>query len=153
MEERTLFCPPVEARRSSRIPVPRIIPDSTYGDRPLIQIERDLRGLAPIQEESMQAEPRPTNKEDDIGQMYSSKWISYHLSMAVETTNAPLPKQYRDILKLSKENQGSWMSAMKDEIKSLHERKIWKLVDLPKGCQPVKGRWVYVIKPDGRKKA
>jgi hypothetical protein len=64
----------------------------------------------------MQAEPRPTNEDDDIGQMYSSKWISYHLSMAVETTNAPLPKQYRDILKLSKEDQGSWMSAMKDEI-------------------------------------
>jgi hypothetical protein len=36
----------------------------------------------------MQAEPHPTNEEDDIGQMYSSKWISYHLSMAVETTNA-----------------------------------------------------------------
>jgi hypothetical protein len=58
----------------------------------------------------MQAEPCPTNEEDDIGQMYSSKWISYHLSMAVETTNAPLPKQ------------GSWMSAMKYEIKSLHKR-------------------------------
>jgi hypothetical protein len=124
-----------------------------YGDRPPIQIERDLQGLAPIQEESMQAEPRPTNEEDDIGQMYSSKWISYHLSMAVETTNAPLPKQYRDVLKLSKEDQGSWMSAMKDEIKSLHERKVWKLVHLPKGHQPIKGRWVYVVKPDGRKKA
>jgi hypothetical protein len=73
--------------------------------------------------------------------------------MAVETTNAPLPKQYRDVLKLSKEDQGSWMSAMKDEIKSLHERKVWKLVDLHKGRQPVKGRWVYVVKPDGRKKA
>jgi hypothetical protein len=78
-----------------------------YGDQPPIQIERDLRGLAPIQEESMQTEPCSTNEEDDIGQMYSSKWISYHLSMAVETTNAPLSKQYRDILKLSKEDQGS----------------------------------------------
>ena len=51
LEERTLTCPPVEARRSACIPVPRIIPDSTYGDRPPLQIERDLRGLAPIQEE------------------------------------------------------------------------------------------------------
>jgi hypothetical protein len=101
----------------------------------------------------MHAEPRPTNEKDDIGQIYSSKWISYHLSMAVETTNTPLPKQYRDVIKLSKEDHGSWMSAMKDEIKSLHERKVWKLVDLPKGHQPVKGRWVYVIKPDGCKKA
>jgi hypothetical protein len=124
-----------------------------YGDRPPIPIERDLQGLAPIQEESMQTEPHPTNEEDNIGQMYSSKWISYHLSMAVETTNAPLPTQYRDILKLSKEDHGSWMSAMKDKIKSLHERKVWKLVDLPRGHQPIKERWVYVIKPDGHKKA
>jgi hypothetical protein len=73
--------------------------------------------------------------------------------MAVETTNAPLPKQYRDVFKLSKEDQESWMSVMKDQIKSLHERKVWKLVDLPKGCQPIKGRWVYVVKLDGCKKA
>jgi hypothetical protein len=45
------------------------------------------------------------------------------------------------------------MSAMKDEIKLLHQRKVWKLVDLPKGHQPVKRRWVYVVKPDGHKKA
>ena len=54
LEERTLIRPPVEARRSARIPVPRFLPDSTYGDRPPLQIEQDLRGLAPIQEESMQ---------------------------------------------------------------------------------------------------
>jgi hypothetical protein len=68
------------------------------------------------------------------------------------TTNAPLPKQYRDVLRLSKEAHGSWMSAMNDEIKLLHERKVWKLVDLLKGCQLIKGRWVYVVKPDVHKK-
>ena len=153
MEERTLTRPPVEARRSARIPVPRFISNSTYGDRPPLQIERDLRGLAPIQEESMQVEPCPTNKEDDLGQMYSSKWIRHHLSMAVETTNSPLPKQYRDVLKLSKDDQELWKSAMNDEIKSLRERKVWELVDLPKGCRTIKGRWVFAVKSDGCKKA
>ena len=38
-------------------------------------------------------------------------------------------------------------------MKSLHERKIWDLVDLPKGRQPIKGRWVYAVKSDGHKKA
>ena len=42
----------------------------------------------------MQVESHPTNEEEDLGQMYSSKWIRYHLSMAVESTNSPLPKQY-----------------------------------------------------------
>ena len=101
----------------------------------------------------MQVEPHPTNEEDDLGQMYSSKWIHHHLSMAVETTNSPLPKQYRDILKLSKEDQRLWRSAMNDEVESLHERKVWELVDLPKGRRTIKGRWVFAVKSDGHKKA
>ena len=101
----------------------------------------------------MQVKPHPTNEDDDLGQMYSSKWIRHHLSMAVETTNSPLPKQYRDALKLSKEDQGLWKSAMNDEIKPLHERKIWELVHLPKGHCTIKGRWVFAVKSDGRKKA
>ena len=42
---------------------------------------------------------------------------------------------------------------MKEEIKSLNERKVWNLVNLPPGCTPVKGRWVYAVKSDGQKKA
>ena len=42
---------------------------------------------------------------------------------------------------------------MKEEIKSLYERKVWDLIDLPKGCQTVKERWVYAIKSDSCKKA
>ena len=38
-------------------------------------------------------------------------------------------------------------------MKSLYERKVWDLVDLPKGCQPIKGRWVYALKSDKCKKA
>ena len=99
----------------------------------------------------MQVELCPTNEKDDIGQMYSSKWIHHHLSMAMESTL--LPKQYRDVLKLSKEDQGLWKSAMNDEIKSLHERKVWELVNLPKGRRTIKGRWVFAVKSDSHKKA
>ena len=42
---------------------------------------------------------------------------------------------------------------MKEEMKSLHERKVWNLVDLSKGHQPIKGRWIYAVKSDGHKKA
>ena len=38
-------------------------------------------------------------------------------------------------------------------MKSLHERKVWDLVDLPKGHQPNKRRWVYAVKSDRCKKA
>ena len=42
---------------------------------------------------------------------------------------------------------------MKKEIKSLYERKVWDLVDLPKGHQSIKGRWIYAVKSNGHKKA
>jgi hypothetical protein len=42
---------------------------------------------------------------------------------------------------------------MDDEIKSPMERNVWKLVVLPPGRVPIKGRWVYAVKSDGRKKA
>ena len=150
-----MFQPPVQ-RRSACIPISRVLPNNTYGDRPPIHIERDLeQGLVPIQKEPITVEqpaPTPTNEKDDIGAMYSQQWIQHHLSMAVETLGS-LPKHFKDILKMRKEDQEPWMIAMKEEIKSLHERKVWDLIDLPKGCQTVKGRWVYAMKSDSRKKA
>ena len=59
--------------------------------------------------------------------------------MAVETLGS-LCKHFKDILKMRKKDQKPWMTAMKEEIKSLHERKVWDLVDLSKGHQTVKGR-------------
>ena len=64
--------------------------------------------------------------------------------MAVEMLGS-LPKYFKDVLKIRKKDQEPWMTAMKEEIKSLHERKVWDLIDLPKGHQTVKGRWVYTV--------
>ena len=64
--------------------------------------------------------------------------------MAVKMLDS-LSKHYKDILKMRKEDQEPWMTAMKEEIKSLHERKVWDLIDLPKDHQTIKGRWVYAI--------
>ena len=47
--------------------------------------------------------------------MYSQQWIRHHLSMAVEMLGS-LPKHYKDILKMRKEDQEPWMTAMKEEI-------------------------------------
>ena len=54
---------------------------------------------------------------------------------------------------MDKKEQEQWNSAIKEEMKSFHERKVWDLVDLPKDCQPIKGRWIYAVKFDGCKKA
>uniref|UniRef100_A0A0W0G0N8 Uncharacterized protein n=1 Tax=Moniliophthora roreri TaxID=221103 RepID=A0A0W0G0N8_MONRR len=39
--------------------------------------------------------------------------------------------QYKDILTLSKDEQKKWMAACHDKLKSLQERNVYKLVDLP----------------------
>ena len=54
---------------------------------------------------------------------------------------------------MRKKDREPWMTAMKKEIKSLYERKVWDLIDLPKGHQTVKERSVYAMKSDGHKKA
>ena len=88
---------------------------------------------------------RLTNELEDLGEIYSSKWIQHHFALAVNQGEWNISKKYQDIAKLSWEQQKSWYDATKDKMKSLHERKVWDLVDLPKGWQCVKGKWVFAI--------
>ena len=117
-DERSTFRPPVEERRSTRIPRPRFIPDSVYGDRPPLAIERDIQeGLDLIQEDEPQPQRVeedivPTNQQDDINDMYSNAWFRSHMSNAVEAADRIVPKQYRDFLKLSRDDQKDWQKAM-----------------------------------------
>ena len=95
--------------------------------------------------------PKPTNEEDDIGQMYSGSWIRHHLSLAAMVVG--IPNQYRDIAKMLKEEQHHWCAACEEEMKSLKEQKVWDLVDLPEGHRSVGNHWVFTRKSDGRYKA
>uniref|UniRef100_A0A0W0FAZ7 Putative reverse transcriptase RNA-dependent DNA polymerase n=1 Tax=Moniliophthora roreri TaxID=221103 RepID=A0A0W0FAZ7_MONRR len=45
------------------------------------------------------------------------------------------------------------MAACHDELKSLQECNVYKLVDLPQGQKAIKSRWVFDVKTDGRYKA
>ncbi|RXW13284.1 hypothetical protein EST38_g12566 [Candolleomyces aberdarensis] len=42
---------------------------------------------------------------------------------------------------------------MSEEIDALKGRQVFELVDLPKGRRAIRGRWVFDIKSDGRKRA
>ena len=46
--------------------------------------------------------PQPTNEDDDISDMYSSKWICHYMTLAVDSSPTLLPKHYKDILKQPK---------------------------------------------------
>ena len=60
---------------------------------------------------------------------------------------------YRDVLKLSKEDQGLWKSARTMKRQIVTETKVWELVDLPKGRYTIKGRWFSAVESDDCKTA
>ena len=51
------------------------------------------------------------------------------------------------------DNQKEWKEACHEELDSLRRRKVFKLVDPPKGHKVIKNQWVFDLKSDGRKKA
>jgi len=42
-----------------------------------------------------------------------------------------------------------WLESCLEELKSLKDRDVYEIVDLPKGRKAVKNHWVLNIKPDG----
>ena len=43
-----------------------------------------------------------------------------------------------------------WIDAMKDEMKSMDQNKVWDLVELPKGYKKVGSKWVFKTKRDSK---
>ena len=43
-----------------------------------------------------------------------------------------------------------WIDAMKDEMTSISQNKVWSLVDFPNGCRLIKCKWVFKTKHDAK---
>jgi hypothetical protein len=166
---------PMEPRiRPPQLIKPVIQKDSVYGNRTPIQIKQEIRSeqdfVRRILRQGHQDQPEPStpqqrdpdtpspenpDEEEPNTQagkiVLSSTSFAELLSYAVETID--VPKFFRDIKKMPKEDQQGWIDACDNEIKSLAERKVWKLVDLPQNCRTIKCRWVLVRKADRCKKA
>ena len=41
-----------------------------------------------------------------------------------------------------------WLEAMKSEIGSMYENKVWTLVDLPNDRQDIENKWIFKMKTD-----
>ena len=93
----------------------------------------------------------------DLNQMAKeggNKSIQYLLAQAVDMEKNPREGHFWDILKIKQSDPKAfkeWFNAMKAEIQALNDRQVWELVDLPQDRKPIKCRWVYDVKTDGRK--
>jgi Reverse transcriptase (RNA-dependent DNA polymerase) len=45
-------------------------------------------------------------------------------------------------------NSHKWTKTMNEEIKSMHDNKIWDIVLLPEGVKPIDCKWIFKIKND-----
>ena len=45
-------------------------------------------------------------------------------------------------------DSAKWLEAMKSEMGSMYENKLWTLVDLPKDWQAIKNKWIFKKKTD-----
>jgi len=100
--------------------------------------------------------PNPDNVPDSalarMCRQGGKELCSFLLSKAVPT-HSKLPKFYRDIARMPKEQQKEWKQACEAELEALRERNVYELVDPPKDRKIIQNRWVFAIKSDGRKKA
>jgi hypothetical protein len=60
---------------------------------------------------------------------------------------------FRDIIKMPRDAQNEWKQACHEELDSLCRRKVFELIDPPKGRKVIKNHWVFNLKSDGHKKA
>lgn len=47
-------------------------------------------------------------------------------------------------------NKEKWIKAMEEEIKSMHDNKVWDVVSLSKGSKPVGYKWIFETKRDSK---
>ena len=45
-------------------------------------------------------------------------------------------------------DSNKWLEAMKSEIGSMYENKVWTLVDLPNDRQAIENKWIFKKKTD-----
>src|ERR1700759_2959721 len=170
-QKKVLIQIPEQLRRSSRIRKPVIKPDSAYGQRKPTsilrqQIDEDKKSMDPETSfwtsGSSAEEPGTTeDSESEVERIASgsgNKALKMLLSKAVEIKRDFLPITYKDVDKIRNSDPvqfKAWQSAMQDEINALNDRDVWELVDRRSinNRKPIRCRWVYSIKSDGRKRA
>ena len=147
-----------------------MIGDNPGSSRDRSQQDQSIPGGIPAQSNSDPPSDQSENphSEDEVDQQLLSrlaqeggvKFLDLLLAKAVSQLDLESPDTsnirewtFRDIQKMPSELQEEWRSACREELDSLRKRKVYELVDPPKGRKIIRNRWVFDIKSDGRKKA
>jgi len=82
-------------------------------------------------------------------------FYDFLISKAIVTPKEKGPKEwtYRDVMGLPAGQLEEWRAACQREIETLLKRNVFDIVERPSGRRIIKNRWVFDVKPDGRKRA
>jgi len=82
-------------------------------------------------------------------------FFDFLISKAIVTPKEKGPKEwtYRDVMGLPAGQLEEWRAACQCEIETLLKRNVFDIVECPSGCRVIKNRWVFDVKPNGRKRA
>jgi len=90
-----------------------------------------------------------TNHMVHLAREGGAEYICFLLALRATETYI-LPKTFKDVAKLPADSKKRWLESCLEELKSLKDRDVYEIVDLPKRRKAVKICWVFNIKPDSR---
>ena len=85
-------------------------------------------------------EPRRSTRVRSAPEWYSNPVLEVMLLDHDEPTN------YEEVM--MSPDSAKWLKAMKSEIGSMYEKKVWTLVDLPNDRQAIENKWIFKKKTD-----
>ena len=69
--------------------------------------------------------------------------MGLHEILVVDTED---PLTYEEAIQ--RKDSKAWQEAMESEMQSMHENKVWILVDLPEGKKAIQNKWIFKRKMD-----
>src|SRR6266516_3107666 len=106
--------------------------------------------------------PTPTKKEANDDDHETSDQVTTELRRSTRARSAPEwycnpvvevmlldhgePTNYEEAMMSL--NSDRWLEAMKSEIGSMYENKVWTLVDLPDDRRAIENKWIFKKKTD-----
>ncbi|KAG8496742.1 hypothetical protein CXB51_007919 [Gossypium anomalum] len=82
-----------------------------------------------------------SNKENQKQKYAEADLVAYALNVAEDIDGSQESSNYSEAV--SCEDSEKWISAMQEEIESLHKNRTWDFVKLPKGKKVIRYKWMF----------
>ena len=120
-------------------------------------VEPSLQPESSASQKDVSVVPAPTREEINDDDHETSVQVATELRRSTRTRSAPEwydnpileimlldnsePSNYEEAM--AGPDSKKWLEAMKSEIGSMYENKVWTLVDLPDDRQAIENKWIF----------